>query len=1419
MKRLNVKLLIGAAALTVLLALGMAVLHSFQTGRIARALLWQALHAEEEEQLDAAAKFLARYLELEPGDTEQRARLGRILADPKMATTVRGYQRALFVLEQVVTREPERHDSRRLLAQMAMRLGRYPTAHEHLLVLNKADPKDGEVLDMLGMALEGQSKPEEAKKHYQKAIDAAPQRIAAYERLARLLRRCPDTDKTKPRNPDEIMNLLVANNERSVEARLARWNHIAETGLLIRVGTLLNGTGATDSKYLSRLDDSTRAKLLVAGKDLARALELAPESIEVLLAAAELDRICGRGDSAREHLRKGLLLHAGDPRVYRHRGAIELAAGRSVEAVSCLREGIKVVPARFQGELRWTLSNLLLDQGLSEDSRKELSNLEKGGYSRAALDYLNARLQISEGNWSQAAPRFEQVRAALEAMPALDRDGESFLSQTNLYLGRCYEQLNDPGRIKSAYDRLAARNPSSAGAHLNLASVHVAAGRIEEALEEYRRALALPDVPLRVHFDFARLLILRNIQRGEKDWSSVEEALNRAAEVEPEAPDAVLLRVQVLLAQNKPEEAQRLVEDARKRRPKQIEFHTALAGLALRRNDSKAAAEILNKAEQQAGDTVELREARAWYLSNTRSADGTKEQSEALSALVRDLDKFPPEGRVRLLEEVSAAFNRIGNTREALALWGQLARQPLCQNNLRVQFALAELAFQVGDDALVRRGLDEVQRIEGGQGTQSRLGEALRLIRRAGDAESLLRARELLDAAASARPGWIAVHVARAELEERANRTEAALNEYREALNLGDRSPRVVRRMLELLNRRNRFREAAEVLRNLKKQAPLSEELKRLEVNVALRNHDSSGAVQRAVELVNPDSNDYRDALWLGQVLKESGERPEMAEHNLRRAVELGPNVPETWVALIEFLASQQQLDRAEAEIARAQGKLSAEQADLALAHCYEAVGKQDAARKHYEAAVTVRPQDVVALRALAGFCIGNSALAEGERHLRRIADKQVPAADEDAAWARRNLAWVRAATGGREGLMEALALVGLRQDADGKLLTTETKLPPDQYRQELQARARVLAVHNRRNFRRQAITILEELNRMEALSADDLYLLAQLHETDGNWTRARQDFNDLLSMQSQTPEFLAHYVQSLLRHGDLEEARTGLEKLEKLEQKRRVEPGSFGSSRLRASYLQARGDQDKALELLRANAARKDARPEDILLLIGYLAGRNQIEEALAVCEQAWKLCPAEAAARASLATLRSGKPTAEQISRVERRLEEVRAKSPNTVSPLLSLAELRDLQKRYDEAVSLYREVLKLDPRDVTALNNLAWLLAQKSDGAREALGLIERAIEVNGPAPGLLDTRATVNLARNQPDAAIRDLQEANQESPVAPRLFQLARAQLNAKNRTAAAKALAEAKRLGFDPKQLHPLQQDTARLVVSELETR
>ena len=74
-----------------------------------------------------------------------------------------------------------------------------------------------------------------------------------------------------------------------------------------------------------------------------------------------------------------------------------------------------------------------------------------------------------------------------------------------------------------------------------------------------------------------------------------------------------------------------------------------------------------------------------------------------------------------------------------------------------------------------------------------------------------------------------------------------------------------------------------------------------------------------------------------------------------------------------------------------------------------------------------------------------------------------------------------------------------------------------------------------------------------------------------------------------------------------------------------------------------------------------------------------------------------------------------------------------------LSRLASLRNQQGRYAEAEALYRQVLQGDGRNLTVLNNLAFLLTFENGKTAEAMTLINRAIEFAGSLPELLDTRA--------------------------------------------------------------------------------
>src|SRR5262249_55941788 len=159
------------------------------------------------------------------------------------------------------------------------------------------------------------------------------------------------------------------------------------------------------------------------------------EDAEVLLAASELQQLHGQLDAARELLCRGQRLHPQEPRLHRQQAALELQAKKPDAALTCLREGVKTITTRRQGELRRTLANLLLEGEHPRGPRQEIARLEKAGYATAALGYLNARLLVGEGQWKQAVVLFERSRAGLESIAGLDRESEQFLTQIDLFLG------------------------------------------------------------------------------------------------------------------------------------------------------------------------------------------------------------------------------------------------------------------------------------------------------------------------------------------------------------------------------------------------------------------------------------------------------------------------------------------------------------------------------------------------------------------------------------------------------------------------------------------------------------------------------------------------------------------------------------------------------------------------------------------------------------------------------------------------------------------------------------------------------------------------------------------------------------------------------------------------------------------------
>ncbi len=245
------------------------------------------------------------------------------------------------------------------------------------------------------------------------------------------------------------------------------------------------------------------------------------------------------------------------------------------------------------------------------------------------------------------------------------------------------------------------------------------------------------------------------------------------------------------------------------------------------------------------------------------------------------------------------------------------------------------------------------------------------------------------------------------------------------------------------------------------------------------------------------------------------------------------------------------------------------------------------------------------------------------------------------------------------------------------------------------------------------------------------------------------------------------------------------------------------------AELIEELGEGGEAEDLYRRYA--KEAKePDAALALARYLGRRKRLAEALDVCDAAWDACPPDAVAEASLAVLYAAPADDAQATRVERRLAAALAKEPDRPGLVLCQASLEELRGRYEAAETLYRKVLLKDGRNAVAANNLAWILALRDGRADEALALVGRAVDVLGPIPELLDTRAVAQLSAGRTDAALSDLGAALDRTGLDPKVrsslyYHLAQAQSRAGDRAAAEKTWREAVAQGLTADALHPLE--------------
>ena len=1342
MRKINFPFLIGLLALGAATAVGVHLLHGHQVRRNASALLERAQTAEAANDLEKAENELGRYLNINPRDAGAWARYARLL-DRKTPTGPERSQ-VYLVLERAQRDNPKDAELERRCAEVGLELGRFSDARRHLRALLEQGPKDAagkpadaELEDLLGQCDQGESKPSEAEGWYRKAVAHEPGRVEVSNRLARLLRL-----DARPEEADRAIEEMVEANPRSAMAYVYRYRYNVE--------------------FRRNADKA----------DVARALEFGPDEAEVLITAADLARQDDDVAAARKHLESGLQKHPDDPVFYQMSAGVEMAENHPDRAEAVLRRGIAAAPSNVHLKLLLAMALISQEKLDGDDGATSwIKRLQKLGLTDGYVYNLEARVAMTRRKWTLAISKFESARSLLAADPAI-------LSVINLQLVECYSHTGEKEKQVAALRRAASGGTTAAAAGRLLAESMESEGRLDEAVKLHA---SLVEKRPESRLDLVRLLIKKNLRlpQPQRRWQEVEQRLRESEKATPSAvEDLTRTRADLLAAQNRFDEARKLLTTALAEDPRNLNYRLAVAGIARKEAKPSQAVQVLDQAEKDLGPSLEIQLARL-ALWGERGGD---EARAAVAKLAESRKHMKPADLPEYLDRLARTAVRLREPVLAGQYWGELAA--LQPENLDVLESLFDLALQNKDLAGARELVERIRKVEGDGGASWRFSEAAldldeyrREPQAPGASQRLKAAGELAVSISELRPDWWGGPALKGQIAELKGLTDEAVEQFKQAVARGGLQPAVVNRLMTMLYRKpgDHSGEIEQVVGDLRSRGYRVEDLAITEAVAAIGKGDAARGLALARQTVSESSNNYSDHLMLGRLYTIAGRRAE-AEKELKRAVELAPGVPDVWLAYLEHVATTtRRPDQARAVIEAASRALPADQSALTLAQCWMLVGDSKKAEALIQQARAEHPEDPATLQSLVLFYINQGRMSEAGKTLDAF-EKMADVSQDGLTWASRIRPGLLMSTRRLADQDEALRMIdeNLRRSGGGIV----------------DLRMKISGLAARPGRRGEAIKLLEDLvSTSDAPTLTDRFYLAKLYQSENMVEQYEREMLKLVGPgKANLADTLAHYSRFLLDRNKLDEAGRYLSLLKE------ADPGGLATLELESKWLDLRDQKAELLALLaergrkfpdqigqvgdllalygfnrEAEQAYKDFierqtdQPRRVLVLANFYARTGRTAEAMAILSKAWTTLPQEHVGQAALAVYDAPSATAPQKQQVRDWVEAVVKAQPDSWLKGRLCNMFLD-QGKPEEAISGLREMLAGNPDNPAVLNNLAWnlgLLDQSS--SEEALRMIDHAIEVAGKNPTLLDTRAFLLIRAGRFDEAIQMINLA-EELPV-------------------------------------------------------
>ncbi|HEY2786894.1 MAG TPA: hypothetical protein VGJ05_18175 [Fimbriiglobus sp.] len=1395
MPTINKRFLLKLMLALLLFAGSLVGAHTIQAERIPAALKRQADRADAAGKYDAETRYLQRYLEFKPDDVDVRVDL---------AETLRAHGGSPLELyrlyEKILRTDPTRTAQRKAAVEVCLRLRRYTDAAEHAEKYLEREPADTTVRLQWASAAAALGRANLATAAYEAALKYAPTDAAVYRTYIVYL----TADANRPDEAKGVIDRMAAALPDSPEPFLAR------------------------ARFELSKPDAVPGPAVLA--DAVKALALAPKNAEALLLKAECLQRSRDVAGARDCLTAGLQEHPGDVRFVKRLAWLEINRGNPGRAVALLEDGLKAAKNGFE-DLLVPLGDLLVQLGETARADEIVRTLEsrKGSLAPLQAKYLKARLVVHRGNWPEAVKLLSQVRTEGQAYPGLE-------VQSNLLLALCHRQLGETDRERECLKMILDRDPRHAAARVALAQSYLNAGLFADALREYEDAARSPYSSGSSAAMVVRLrgLRLRGVGRGE-EWAQLDRAAaSLSAKVGPASSDPAELRAELFTWQGRPDKAVGVLRQEIARRPGNAPLWAKLIDATDDLFGTAAGFQVLDEAQAVAGDGPELRLARGLLAAK----DPARLRPVELPDL--QLDGWAEADRTQYLYGLVEIYDRLGDTKNLTRVYGLIARQR--PKDPAAWFG----AYQYGiPDAAAK-----ILALEGKDGPTVALVNAAEAVKAGNDVGPALSS---VVAAFGAAPHDVEACLAIARLKRAAKESEAALAMYERAVKLDPTGITPNRECLAFLAASGNETKLAAFLAKLTNDPRWVGDPVRRVVTTACLKCDRNGAMRLLATAGKLLAKDSFAVAWLGDAYLAAGMKPE-AVALYEKAVASQFASADDWIRL-DF--SIDKTDSANATLAKVKEKLTGN-----AYWAYLAAVRAKPANGSLPIGLNENPADFFSLtRATLALDLS--------RHDRNAAVRTLDAAlksptlrPEDVVWMKRSLGMVLADRGTPIERKRAYEILVTDPSTAGS--TPDEKRTTAAV---LASLARFLDGPERVAVLNKSASLLADVVAANASPRDKFLRFRVLRSIGDPVSRnlARALLNELIDPKSPNLDYL---IAGLKEVSDLSSDVERQLAESFAGQLKSAFPGDFRAIAAVARYECLTGKIDAAVSLVdgyvRAEAGPLDAqsrsaraadlldglarmpvlrggttasaivpvsgvsdpggsprrklvdsavskyeglilaRPEAAAAAAALLAFDGRVAEALSLIEKHPALATRLKAA-AGVAVLRAGPTSAAQAGTVKAWLDAAKAEEPDSIAVKLTEAEYLAHLQDYVGAEKVYDAVLAVDPVNVVALNNLAWLLAPYPAQAAKALALIDRAASQSGLTPELLDTRARIRIAARQTDLAEQDSVQALASEKTPLRYFHLAMARQamtppkTAESRAAFRTAIAR----GLAPYMVHP----------------